>query len=395
MTAPTPRLACLIGLSVVLAAPGGSVAQESVIIRWAGQAVKSPAAKWFAATAAGYLFGKSADGIWAELSKPDRAELDRRIGQLQTQFPDYRADLDGLKRFVKPDVKKDEFENLFKDMVTKIDQGKTRPQAPVEVPLGQLGLPLRPRPSAFEFDKYLLAPGPARVAPTLRGAWAFELSSPDGASHTAYCHVFGAGGEFLSYRIMGGDAIDRGAGTYTLEQRAVTIRWASGNVDRATVDFAGDNLLRYELAGDPGQPRWTAFLTRVSDPVTTSLIAVSNPTADPILFETRWALMDGVWTQWKPWTIKPFSTLRVTGRGGIHCQVRFDASFEPGRQEAFYCLPFDTVTAPSDPLPASGGTPYRFEVRGDQIDLKRDDSTAPAADAAPPGVNAFTNLDLK
>ena len=94
--------------------------------------------------------------------------------------------------------------------------------------------------------------------------------------------------------------------------------------------------------------------------------------------------MDGVWTQWKRWTIRPLETLRITGRGGIHCRIVFDASFEEGRQGASYCLPFDVTTSPSDPLPTSVGTPDRFEIHDSQIDLKRDDTIAPLDENPPP-----------
>ncbi len=371
----------LVGLSVALALPPPSEAQEAVAAEWAVQALRSPAAKWFATTAGAYLFDKTVDWVWFKYNQPDTKELNKRIAKLQTDYPEYSLDLEALKGMLKPDVKKDEFEQVFNHMTEKIDQRALMPQRPGDLSPSQLFPALRPQPlPSLLVNELRPRPRLWDLGAQVRGAWAFEVASPDGSDHTAGCHIFGADGAFLSQWAASRDRIDSVAGTYTTDGHTVKIQWASGDVETAALDQVDANHLRYELTSHSRNPALVGlkiFLTRVSDPVTTSLIAVRNPTFRPIIFDTRWALMDGMWTEWKRWTIAPFETRRITGRGGIHCQIQFDSSFAEGYQAKLYCLPFDIATTPLDPLPKSGGTPYRFEINGDEIDLKDDYSIAP------------------
>ena len=414
MTARIASAVVLAGFSASLAAPLPSEAQEAAFAKWAGQTLKSPAAKWFGDVAASCLLDRTINWFLDQYHKTDINKLHDSFAELKKQCPEHSREVEILDRMVRPDVTKDELEKMLKDLLIKVDQNATKPQLPVEPPASQVLDSLRPQPAPLKLDLSQVLdslrrqPTPFMIDPSdihidlshmhlidipgselrlwdvgekIRGAWAFEISSPDGSNHTAYCYIFGADGNFASYWTGEGKDLSSATGTYTTVGCKVTIRRASEIVETAAIDQVDNNHLRFELTDHSSAP-WLVglkyFLTRVSDPVTTSIIAVSNPTLLRIKFSTRWALMDGMWTEWREQIIGPFETLRVTGRGGIHCQVQFDSSFAEGYQEKRYCIPFDIVTAPSDPLPKSGGMPYRFETDGAWIDLKQDNSITPA-----------------
>jgi hypothetical protein len=366
----------------------------------AKSALKSKAAIKFADLLAGYVLGKSLDSIYASATRPDPLELDRALREFQNQHPEYSMMLGTLRRAVSTDgsaITRPEFERVAQDLIFQMDHsllnampatslglaaqemGRNRPgslSAPgISTGLlqGRLAGPLQLGLAGHRSNLPLLPSNyDSLLAAKIVGAWSF--SHPSNAGSGADVYIFHRDGKIAEYKVFGGEEVFSFHGTYTVDGNKLSIRWElpNGLADllSATIEELDGIHIKYSADKGPFELNEPAAktLTRISDVGQFSVVTISNPTSFNLNFQIRWASMDGYLTPWAEVQSDPGSVWSIPQKGGFFCEVSFDASFEDGRQEKTYELPFNVVTSRSDPkLLEEGG--YRIRVDNGKVDL--------------------------
>jgi hypothetical protein len=129
------------------------------------------------------------------------------------------------------------------------------------------------------------------------------------------------------------------------------------------------NRVRYTIVSHTGSPQQVGLslvLDRISGSDRCGVVAVHNPTNGTMNYQVRWARENGEWTPWEDHSLAAGNLMTLRCRGGFHCEIRYDASFEEGEQTALHAL---AITARN----REGDTPqprrYRFELDGVNISL--------------------------
>lgn len=408
---------------LALAVPERASGEGSAVVNSLKAAAKSKAALKLADILGAYLIGKSLDEAYKYATAPDPKKLDDSLKDLQLQNPDYSLMLGTLRRAARTDgtpVSRAEFEGLAKDLVLQLDHAqlnsapKVTPNVQWNPSASPLSLPgygvgitrsemdnwlKRPRARSFEDPLIITNVTPRSLqfplfpdkkeesvlAAKIVGAWSF--SNRDNLGIAADVYIFHRNGNITEYKVLESDEIFSFNGTYTVVGNKLTVIWSfNGGTQTlsATIEEIDGGHLKYTAdkgpldAADPV----AKTLTRISDVGHFSVVTIHNPIEDSnpdklaFRYQIRWATVDGIWSPWENREVAAGDTWSIPYQGGFFCQISFDSSFLPQRQEKNYPLSFNVVASPQDTKLLDEGT-YRVKVSGDDVDLVPEKFTQP------------------